>query len=455
MQLGRIRAPVASGALAVVIPLPGSGSAADRAAAAPDARHVRAEDQHGAMAPGTEAHEVPRTRPRSRWLLPLPAVALVLVALCLRAPFTAVGPLLGELGDELSLSTGALAVVTALPLVCLGLVSPFAPALAARFGLHRAVLLGVIVLAAGILLRLAGAPGLYVGTVVLAGGIAVANVLLPAAVRAEYGNRSALVLGMITASMAASAAIGAGLAQPLATLGGSAVLGLLLWVVPVLAAALAVAALARAGRGVPRPPPAPQGARTAVLRDRVALTVTLFFGLQSFSFYAMLTWLADILEVESGVSAVAAGGLLALAVVLGVPASLLVPPLAARRPGQGGWVLVGTLPVIAGVIGLLVAPGAAPLLWALLYGLGTGAAFPLAMTLILRRTRDVGQTGRLSASAQSLGYLVAATGPLAVGLLHEATGGWRAGLVLVLVVVTAQLAVGLAAARPRLVGDAV
>ncbi|TFV53748.1 MFS transporter [Blastococcus sp. TF02A_35] len=395
------------------------------------------------------------TEHRSRWLLVLPAVVLVLVALCLRAPFAAVGPLLGELGEELSLSTGALAVVTALPLVCFGLVSPFAPALATRLGVHRAVLLGMVALAAGVLLRMAGAPGLYVGTVLLTGGIAVANVLLPAAARAEYGARSALVLGMVTASMAASASIGAGLAQPLAGAAGSAVTGLLLWGVLVLVALVAVAALAHARRGVPRPPAAPSGARTAVLRDRVALAVTLFFGLQSLSFYAMLTWLADILEAQSGSSPVAAGGTVALAAALGLPASLLVPPLAARRPGQAGWVLVGTLPVVAGVVGLLAAPTAAPLLWALLYGLGTGISFPLAMTLILQRTRDVAQTGRLSASAQSVGYLLAATGPLGVGLLHEATGAWEPGLVLLLVVVVAQLVVGIAAARPRLVGPRV
>jgi MFS transporter, CP family, cyanate transporter len=387
-----------------------------------------------------------------RGLLLAPAVVLVLVALCLRAPIAAVGPALGELGDELSLRTGALAVVTALPLVCFGLVSPFAPALAARFGLHRAVLLGVAVLAAGVLLRHAGVPGLFLGTVLLTGGIAVANVLLPAAARAEYGNRSSFVVGLIVASMAASAAIGAGLAQPLTAAGGSAQTGLLLWIVPVLVALLAVGLLARARRHAERPPATPRGGRTAILRDRVALSVTLFFGLQSLSFYVMLTWMADVLEAEAGVSPVAAGGLVALAAGLGVPTSLVVPSLASRRPSQAPWVLVGTLPVMAATIGLLVAPVTAPLLWALLYGLGSGASFPLAMTLFLRRTRDVAQTGRLSAGAQSVGYLLAATGPLVFGLLHEATGGWGAGLVLLLGVLVVQLVVGLAAARPRLVG---
>ena len=388
---------------------------------------------------------------RSRWVFLAPAAVLVVLALCLRAPFSAVGPILDELGAELSLSTGALAVVTALPLVCFGLVSPFAPALAARMGVHRALVVGAAVLAGGIGLRMAGAAGLVTGTVVLTGGIALVNVLLPGAARAEYGRRSAVVVGLTTASMALSAAAGAGLSQPLAALGGSARAGLLLWAVPVLAALAAVAVLARARRGVPVPTATAPGRRTAMLRDPVAVAVTLYFGLQALSFYAMLTWLPDILESEAGYSPVAAGGLVAAAAFLGVPASLVVPPLVARRPDQAGWAVALAVPTAVAIVGLLAAPSAAPPLWVLLYGLGTGAAFPLSMTLVLQRSRDVAQTGRLSAGAQSIGYLIAAAGPLAVGLLHEATGGWTAGLVLLLAVLIAQAVVGALAGRDRLV----
>ena len=392
-----------------------------------------------------------RTATRWWWVV-APAVALVLVALCLRAPFAAVGPLLGQLGDELGLSTGALAVVTALPLVCFGLVSPFAPAVAARLGVHGAVLLGVALITAGVLLRVAGAPGLFAGTVLLSGGIGLGNVLLPAVARAEYGSRAAVVLGLITASMSGSAAVGAGLARPMSAATGGPSAGLLLWSALGLVALLAMGVLTRSRRDVPPPAAAPSGARTAILRDRVALAVTLYFAFQSMSFYAMLTWLADVLEAESGVSPVAAGGLLAVATGLAVPLALVVPGLAGRRPGQQGWVLLGALPAIGAIVGLLVAPEAAPLLWATLYGVGSGIAFPLSMMLIVARSRDVAQTGRLSATAQSVGFLLAATGPLGVGLLHDVTGAWTPGLGLMLTAVVLQLVVGLAAARPRLVG---
>ncbi|MGY1639463.1 MFS transporter [Geodermatophilus sp. SYSU D00742] len=391
-------------------------------------------------------------RPRRWWAWLAPAAVLVLVALCLRAPFAAVGPLLGELSDELAVSTSALAVLTSLPLVCFGLLSPTAPALAARLGVHRAVLAGSVVLAVGVALRLAGTWGLFAGTVLLSGGIAVVNVLLPAAVRAEYGPRSAPVLGATTASMALSASFGAGLAQPMATAGGSAVAGLALWLLLVVPATACVAVLA-VRRRQPAGPPAARLPVAAVLRDRVAVAVTVFFGLQSLAFYAMLTWLADVLEDDAGVSAVGAGALVAAAASIGAPCALVVPPLAARRASQVPWVVGSSLPTAVGIVGLLVAPAAAPVLWAVLYGLGTGLCFPLAMTLILVRTRDVAQTGRLSAAAQSAGYLLAATGPLAVGLLHDATGGWRPGLVLLLVLLGVQIAAGVYAGRPRLVTE--
>jgi CP family cyanate transporter-like MFS transporter len=381
-----------------------------------------------------------------------PAGALVLVALCLRGPFSAVGPVVVPLREEYQLTTPALAVLTALPLVCFAVLSPTAPALARLLGLHRTVLLATSVVGVGVALRLLGTAGLFAGTILLAGGIGVVNVLLPALARAEYGPRSPAVLGATTGSIALSASLGAGLAQPLTAVTGSARAGLALWMLPLLLAAAAMGALAvlRQGGNVPLPP---RPARGVILSDRVAQVVALYFGLQSLSFYAMLTWLPAVLQEEAGMSPAAAGGLLAGATALGAPAALVVPGRAARSDDQTRWVLAVTLPAVLAVLGLLLAPAAAPALWTLLYGLGTGAAFPLAMVLILLRTRDVAQTGRLSAAAQSSGYLLAAAGPLVVGVLNEFTGGWTAGLAVLLVVLVAQLAAGLAAARSRLVMD--
>lgn len=374
--------------------------------------------------------------------------AVVLVGLTLRGPVSSVGPLVGDLRTVLGLSGAAIATLTALPLLCFGAVSASAPLLAGRLGLHRAVLAGTAVLAAGLAMRAAGPIGLFVGTALVGSGIAVGNVLLPASVKADFGPRAAPVTGVLTACMALSASAGAGLAQPLRGLTGGPLTSLALWVVPAVVALLAWLPRARASEPPIDPPPRRAG--PGILRDRVAVAVTVFFGLQSLVFYTMLAWLPQILR-DAGVAPAAAGAMVAVAALLGVPVSLAVPGLAARRPDQRAWVVLVAVPNALGVVGLLVAPSGAPWVWTLLLGLGTGASFPLALTVILLRSRDAAQTARLSAAAQSVGYLLAAVGPLAVGILHGAVGGWRAPLALLLALIVAQLLAGLPAGRPRLV----
>lgn len=377
----------------------------------------------------------------------VPAAVLVGLALCLRGPFSGVGPLVDGLAVEYDVGRAAVAVLTALPLLCFAAVSPAAPVLAARLGLHRAILLGGVGVIAGVALRAAGAPGLFAGTALLSAGIAVVNVLLPAVVRADHAGRPA-VIGATTASIALSASLGAGLAQPLVAATGSARGSLLSWLVPLCLAVIAFALFSPARRtgGAPRRSVAGTG---FILADRVAMAVTLYFGLQALSFYAMLAWLPTILVDTAQLEPAVAGALLAVAAALGAPAALVVPRAASRARDQSHWALAVTLINAAALLGLLLAPAEAPALWAMLYGLGTGAAFPLAMTLIVLRTRDAAQTGRLSASAQSFGYLLAATGPLGVGLLYAASDDWTVPLSALALVLVAQAAAGLAAGQAR------
>ena len=378
----------------------------------------------------------------------LALVALVLVGLNLRGPVSSVGPLLDELRRDLALGGAAVALLPTLPLLCFGLLALLAPRLSGRLGLHRAVLLGVAVLVLGLGVRSAGVPGLFVGTLLIGAGIAVANVLLPAVVKADFSDRLPLATGLTTSSMALSASLGAGLAQPLREATGGPRSSLAVWLLPAVVALGAWAVLAL--RRGPVDGPRPLSAVLPLLRDPVARSVTVFFGLQSLGFYVVLAWLPSVLR-DAGVPAAEAGAMLAVAVFLGAPASFLLPRLLLRRSDQRPWVLAVAAPAAAGLTGLLLAPSSAPWAWVLLVGLGTGAAFPLALTLVVLRSVDGAQAARLSAAAQGVGYLLCATGPFVLGLLREATGSWTAGLLLLLALLVAQVLVGRAAARDRLV----
>ncbi|HKN98388.1 MAG TPA: MFS transporter, partial [Pseudonocardiaceae bacterium] len=186
-----------------------------------------------------------------------------------------------------------------------------------------------------------------------------------------------------------------------------------------------------------------------LLRSPLAWAVTVFFGLQSMFAYAMMGW-APVVLMSGGVSRGEAGAMLAAISVIGVPLSLVVAPLAARQRSQSWW-LAGISAVGAvGVVGLLVAPSAAPWLWSVSLGIGMGV-FPIAVAVITLRSATADDTRRLSTMTQGIGYLLAAVGPLLFGILHGATGGWTASLLLILAGIAVQVVIGVFAGRPRFV----
>ena len=170
-------------------------------------------------------------------------------------------------------------------------------------------------------------------------------------------------------------------------------------------------------------------------------------------YYSALSWVPTIFQ-DRGASAVTAGNLLALMGGGNLATSLIVPVLAHRRPSQRALVVPSVIVTAVGLAGALWAPlGSAPF-WVLILGFSQGSCLGLAIFFMLARAPDAGVAASLSSFSQSAGYLVAAAGPLAVGLLHTATGSWDIPVAGLLVLCAAELAAGLLAARPLLLPPA-
>ncbi|MFB7889889.1 CynX/NimT family MFS transporter [Cellulosimicrobium cellulans] len=361
-------------------------------------------------------------------------VAIVLASLNLRPAVVSISPVLGEIFADLGLSAAAAGVLTTLPVLCFGLLAPLAPVLARRWGLERALFVSLVVLCVGFALRLVPETwGLFAGTVVAGCAIGLGNVLLPALIKRDFADRIGLMTGLYSMALSGGAALAAGLTLPIATAAGLdwrgalatwgvlAVLGVLVWVPRALRPDLAGATSfgAGAGAGV---------ARSAVWRSPLAWAVTVVMGMQSLSFYAVNAWLPEIM-VALGRTPEAGGWLLALCNLAGILGSFVTPVLAGRMRRQRGIGIVLVVLVGSGLLGLALAPGAAAL-WVVLVGLGQGGGISLALTLMALRARDAAHTSELSGMAQSAGYLLAATGPLGLGLAHDATGTWTLPLLL-------------------------
>ena len=388
-------------------------------------------------------------RPRLRGLLLV--LGIVLLAANLRPALTGVAPLIGEIRADTGISNGTAGLLTTLPLLAFALLSPVAPRAARRFGMERMLLVGLLVLAAGILLRwMEAVAALFLGTAILGAAIAIGNVLLPGLVKREFPERAGLMTSVYTTSLGISAALAAGVSVPLAQLDGIGWRGALaVWALPAFLAC--VAWLPQLGRE-DRPTDAPSSPGIKDLwRSPLAWQVTLFMGLQSLAYYVTLTWLPEILQ-EDGMGAARAGWMLGLSQAVAVVAMFIAPVIAGRRRSQRGVVAVAAGVSGAGALGLLVAGSAASTLWVVLLGLGQGASFSLALTFFALRAPDHAHAAALSGMAQSVGYLLAAAGPFLFGVLRDATGAWKVPLASLLAITACLLIAGLGAARDAHVG---
>jgi CP family cyanate transporter-like MFS transporter len=291
--------------------------------------------------------------------------------------------------------------------------------------------------------------------VLLGVAIAVLNVLLPSLVKRDYPDRIGQVTGTYSAVQAAMAAVAAGLAVPIAALlphGWRLSLGI--WAGLVLIA-IAVFAPQLRSRTLPDAE-APTLTATSGRDYRspwgsaLGWQVTAFMGLQSTIFYVLITWLPSI-EQSDGISAATAGFHQLLLNAFGILGSLCVGFLVPRMRDQRALAVISTLLLAGPIVGVLVDPSL-DALWISVGGLGSGVSFVLAITLFGLRTVNHGQTAALSGMAQSAGYVLAACGPIAIGIVHDATGSWTPALVIILVLLAGQFVAGLLAGRAKVIG---
>jgi MFS transporter, CP family, cyanate transporter len=387
-----------------------------------------------------------RPHPAAAPVSALAVLGVVVVAFNMRTAIGEIPPVLPDLG----LSSAGQSILATVPVVCFGLAALAAPALRTRLGEERGLLLVLVVLLCGVLVRAAWpGGGLFPGTVLVGCGIAVMNVLVPSLIRRRFAGRVGLMTGVYTTALVSGGSLAAATTVPLRdAAGGSLHLALGIWALPV---AIGIAAWLPQRRH--RALPAVAGGREAIRalgRSRVAWYVTLFMGMQSLLFYAPLSWLPAIHRAQ-GIDATTAGFLLSTLNLISIPTTFLAPVLAHKmrdqRPAVAGCV---TLTVI-GLSGILLAPSSTALVWVVVLGLGQGAALSLALLMIVLRAADDHTAARLSSMAQGFGYLLAAAGPLVMGLLHAATGGWDVPLVWLIALCGVELLAGLAAGRARLV----
>ncbi|WP_336627118.1 MULTISPECIES: MFS transporter [unclassified Microbacterium] len=387
---------------------------------------------------------------------------IVLVAFSLRSAVAALSPILAEVNADLHVPTWVVGLIGAAPPICFAVFGIVTPTLERRFGLERLAAASMLVAAAAMIVRAVAGDGavLLIGTVVLFAAVGVGNVVLPPLIKAYFPDRTGMMTALYSSLLAIAAFVPPLVAVPVADAAGWRV-SLGLWAAFAVAAIVPwVTMLVRARRSSPLPTtgaidiveePTPR-VLGRLPRIPLAWALALTFAISAASVYACFAWLPVVLVDMTGLDHAAAGALLSLFGAMGLPWSILVPIAVTRWNRVGVVYGVALVAGVAGVLGMVLAPTAATVLWVILLGTPQGL-FPAVLVMIQRRSRTHEGAVALSSFSQSVGYAVAALFPLGFAVLHEATGDWRGALVSLGILFLFTIPAGIIVTRTRTIED--
>ena len=386
-------------------------------------------------------------------------VAVLAVALTMRAPIIAVSPVVSDLRAGLGVGSATVGVLTTIPVLCFGLGAPIVLAVVRRAGLDAAISIGLAGTFVGTLLRsVDGLPAALAGTLVLGLAITISNVLIPVIIGRDFPGRTAGATAAYTSALNVGSVLATSLTAPLAAVAGWRT-ALAAWALLALGAGAVWRAAARDGRaagrraqvGLSAPagdgPDRPAGAPAAraplppLWRRPLVVGMVLAFGGQSFSYYGVTAWLPSLLADDLGLSATAAGASASIFQVTAIAGAFAIPTMvAARVPAR--LILLAVCAAWAALpLGLLLAPALWPV-WSVCGGAAQGGGFTVIFSVVVARAADVRDSRRMSATVQGLGYCTGATGPFLVGLAHSLSGGWDLPMLVVATAVLIMLAAG-------------
>ena len=398
-------------------------------------------------------HRLPMWAGRTAALL-----GIVLVAFTLRQAVAAISPIIGDIRADIPISNIDVGLLGTLPPVLFAVSGFMAPRVARGLGIDGGIVLALALMTAGHLVR-SFAPSfevLLAGSIVAFAGTGIGNVLLPSIVRRYFPDRVALLTALYACIVGVSTALPAALAAPISgQFGWRFSLGI--WsVTSIVALAPWLVIIAREHRrglsdGAAIDSPSPS-LLTHLWRSRVAVAITALFSTSTICTYAAFAWLPEILGDIAGSTPTEAGLLLALTGIVSVPGALVAPLLVARLRNVGWLIAAGIASFVLGYLGLLLFPESLTLLWVLFIG-GGSILFPISLVLITARTRTHGGTVALSGFAQGVAYALGALGPLLVGLLHDASGGWSVPLLFLIAVALVACVPAITLARPAFLED--
>ena len=373
-------------------------------------------------------------------------VAIIAFACGLRAPITGVGSLVGMITQELGLSATFTGMLTTIPLIMFGIFSVFVGKMANTIGAGKVTVIGLVLIIGGIIMRsYMGAGGLFLGTMVIGIGITVGNVLVPAIIKSEFPNKIGLLTAAYTTVMSIFAGISGGVSVPIAQKYGwenSLSIWIVLIAIPLIIWLPNIRLKLKAGS---------QNGNSSIVKNMMTWWISFYMGVQSLLFYGFIAWFASIVQ-SYGIDDKTAGYYNSIFILLGIPGAILVPMVMGPKRNHS---IVGAFTGILYLIGLIAllfgSNHVALLITVISCGFCSGACISFSMALFGLHTRNAADTSKLSGFAQSIGYFIAATGPILMGKLYDITSSWIMPIVLLIIASAILTVLGILVGRKKMI----
>jgi len=373
---------------------------------------------------------------KERYYIGLLLLVIIFVGASLRSPISSIGPLVPFFTEDLDINNTTVGLLNTLPLIAFAFFSPFIPKIARKYGMEIPLMIAMVFLTVGILIRgMDGTFMLFFGTAIIGMAIAVGNVLSPGLIKSTFPFKVGIMTGLYTFSMNIVSALSAGLSVSVATspefdwrtaLAMWGIFPLVGVVVLILRMPRTLEERKKTFKNIDDKP------SQSLWHSKLAWAVTFYMGLQSLIPYTLFAWLPAML-IEKGFTQTTAGWLMTIYQLGVLPTTFIAPVIAYKFAGQKILGMTSGLMWSVGLIGIFLMPEHWMIIpFLIVTGVGAGTTFSLAMMFFVLRTNTVEQSAQLSGMAQSVGYILAATGPLFLGMIAEYTGTWNIPLIILI-----------------------
>ncbi|MDO5708245.1 MAG: MFS transporter [Andreesenia angusta] len=383
--------------------------------------------------------------------------SILVMSLNLRAPLTSASAILDFIAKDLNISETYSGFVMTVPLLAFAISSLFIPSLGIKYGYSITIFISSILIFLGEILRISfGFKALLFGTALIGLGISTGNVLIPSIIKLKFPNRLGLVTGLYGVAMNLISASFTGTSLYLVTkkeIGWRVILSVWIIISFITMILWFINLFIRKDKMIETGDRRNLFERKGILKSKISWAIIIYMGSQSFLFYTTVTWLPKILYLK-GFDYSFSSYMITVFQISALPLSLLIPIIADKMKNQKLIAVFAALGYLLGSIGLLFGRKEIHIIITMvIMAIGCSGAYAAAIILIELRSKTSSTVSLISGLSQSIGYIIAAIGPVLLGYLLGHFGNYQIPLLIFILISSFLVITGLIAGKPGYIDD--